>query len=55
MTALHVLGVTLLQEVGFDVVSMWGQMGWLAKLVLVLIAVLGFGLIVALISRLIRH
>ena len=47
----------MLQEVGFDIVSIWGHMGWLAKLVLVLIALILLGLIVALISKLvhIRH
>jgi hypothetical protein len=47
----------MLQEVGFDIVSMWGQMGWLAKGVLVLTALIGLGLIAVLISRLmhIRH
>jgi hypothetical protein len=30
----------LIQEVGFDIVSVWGQTGWLFKAVLVLLAAL---------------
>ena len=32
---LNILGMMLLQEVGFDLVSMWNQMGWLARAVVI--------------------
>lgn len=39
----------LLQEVGFDIVSMWNQMGWLTKGVLLLMPVVGLLLVVVVI------
>jgi flagellar biosynthesis/type III secretory pathway M-ring protein FliF/YscJ len=51
MTSLHVLGLALLQEVGFDIVTMWGSMGYLAKLALVLIVLIAVGVVVALFFR----
>lgn len=40
MYQLNFLGMMLLQEVGFDLRSMWGQMGFLGKAVVVLLAVM---------------
>jgi hypothetical protein len=45
----------LLQEVGFDIVSMWGQMGFLAKGVVILIVLAGLFLLVCVISRLLKR
>jgi hypothetical protein len=45
----------LLQEVGFDIVPMWGQMGFVAKGVVILIALAGLFLLVFLISRLLKR
>jgi hypothetical protein len=44
----------LVQEVGFDVVSMWAQMGYLARGLLILIALSVVLLAAALVSKLLR-
>ena len=44
----------LLQEVGFDIVSMWHQMGWLAKGVLFLVPVLALMTVVLVLRALTR-
>ena len=38
LVQLNFLGMMLLQEVGFDLRSMWTQMGLLAKAVVILLA-----------------
>ena len=51
MYQLNFLGMLLLQEVGFDLRSMWTQMGWAARAVVVLLAVLSAWSIGVMIDR----
>lgn len=44
----------LVQEVGFDVVSMWGQMGYLARGLLILIVLSVVLLAAGLVSKLLK-
>src|SRR5678816_1735319 len=48
---LNILGLMLLQEVGFDIVSMWTQMGWTARIVVMLLAVMSAWSIGVMIDR----
>jgi biopolymer transport protein ExbB/biopolymer transport protein TolQ len=48
---LNILGLMLLQEVGFDVVSMWKQMGWLARAVVIILGVMSAWSIGVMIDR----
>ena len=48
---LHFLGMMFLQEVGFDLRSMWEQMGFLAKAVVVILAVMSAWSIGVMIDR----
>jgi biopolymer transport protein ExbB/biopolymer transport protein TolQ len=48
---LNFLGMLLLQEVGFDLRSMWAQMGFTAKAVVVLLAVMSAWSIGVMIDR----
>ncbi|HZI50922.1 MAG TPA: MotA/TolQ/ExbB proton channel family protein [Terriglobia bacterium] len=48
---LNILGLMLLQEVGFDVVSMWKQMGWLARAVVIILGLMSAWSIGVMIDR----
>ena len=49
---LNILGLLLFQgEVGFDVVSMWNQMGWLARAVVIILGVMSAWSIGVMIDR----
>ena len=48
---LNILGLMLLQEVGFDVVSMWKQMGWMARAVVIILGVMSAWSIGVMIDR----
>jgi biopolymer transport protein ExbB len=49
---LNVLGLMFLQgEVGFDIVSMWNQMGWLARAVVIILGVMSAWSIGVMIDR----
>jgi biopolymer transport protein ExbB/biopolymer transport protein TolQ len=48
---LNVLGLMLLQEVGFDVVSMWNQMGWMARAVVIILGLMSAWSIGVMIDR----
>ena len=55
MYQLNFLGMMLLQEVGFDLRSMWAQMGFAARAVVVLLAVLSAWSIGVMIDRYIAY
>ena len=55
MYQLNFLGMMLLQEVGFDLRSMWTQMGWMARAVVVILAVLSAWSIGVMIDRYIAY
>jgi len=48
---LNILGLLLLQEVGFDLISMWKQMGWLARAVVIILGVMSAWSIGVMIDR----
>ena len=48
---LNILGLLLLQEVGFDVVSMWNQMGWMARAVVIILGLMSAWSIGVMIDR----
>ena len=48
---LNILGLMLLQEVGFDVISMWKQMGWLARAVVIILGLMSAWSIGVMIDR----
>ena len=48
---LNILGLMLLQEVGFDIVSMWKQMGWLARAVVIILGLMSAWSIGVMIDR----
>lgn len=48
---LNILGLMLLQEVGFDIVSMWNQMGWLARGVVIVLGLMSAWSIGVMIDR----
>jgi len=48
---LNILGLMLLQEVGFDVVSMWKQMGWPARIVVIILGLMSAWSIGVMIDR----
>jgi biopolymer transport protein ExbB/biopolymer transport protein TolQ len=48
---LNILGLLLLQEVGFDVVSMWNQMGWMARAVVIILGIMSAWSIGVMIDR----
>ena len=48
---LNILGLMLLQEVGFDLVSMWKQMGWLARAVVIILGLMSAWSIGVMIDR----
>ena len=47
----NILGLLLLQEVGFDVVSMWNQMGWMARAVVIILGLMSAWSIGVMIDR----
>jgi hypothetical protein len=51
MMHLSVFGRMLLQEVGFDVVSMWNQFGYLAKSAVIFLVLAVAGIILLIIAR----
>jgi len=48
---LNILGLLLLQEVGFDIISMWKQMGWLARAVVIILGLMSAWSIGVMIDR----
>ena len=48
---LNMLGLMLLQEVGFDIVSMWNQMGWVARGVVIILGLMSAWSIGVMIDR----
>ena len=48
---LNILGLMLLQEVGFDIVSMWNQMGWMARAVVIILGLMSAWSIGVMIDR----
>jgi hypothetical protein len=47
----NLLGLLLLQEVGFDIVSMWGRVGYLGKAVVLVIGIVFAWVIGAVINQ----
>jgi hypothetical protein len=52
MSKLNVLALMFLQEVGFDVVSLWNQMGYGAKGLALLLALVAASIVVFVILKL---
>ena len=50
---MQTMGFLLLQEVGFDVLTMWSQMGFLAKAVVIILFIMSAWSIGVMIDRLI--
>ena len=48
---LNILGLMLMQEVGFDLVTMWKQMGWLARAVVIILGIMSAWSIGVMIDR----
>jgi hypothetical protein len=48
---LSILGLLLLQAVGFDIVSIWGQVGYLGKAVVLITAIVSAWVIGVVIKR----
>ena len=51
LVKLNFLGLMLLQEVGFDVISMWKQMGWPARCVVIILGLMSAWSIGVMIDR----